>query len=130
LTQTFIKNQLTDSTIYFYACYKMLALMNKKGHPRVGPRISNPACLQGITSPNLLGGKSLQVLSKPKTTGGDPPFRGTPTRILKQSGKLKIFVSTENQDLLKLKRTLETSPVTRFSVGKKGIAWVERIRIL
>ena len=110
----------SNSHAVFYATYKMLKILSDRGIKRSSG--NKASSLPGIDAPSLTGGNSLQSISSPKASGGLPKFRGTPAEIRKQSGRLRISINTNRAT--ELISGIRQSPVTRFSVGKKGIAWV------
>lgn len=120
--------ELKPSQVYFYACYKTLNLLKQKGVDRskLASRLS-AASITGIDAPRMLGGKSFMVIASVPATGGESEFLSTPAKIQKACGTLILeFLAPTESEKYVYDRLLN-SPVTRFNVGKKGIAWMSDI---
>lgn len=62
-------------------------------------------------------------------TGGRKKAVGTPCMIQKQSGQLEITIDIDKDRASELKNMIDCAGVSSFYLGKKGLAYVSKIRV-
>ncbi len=119
--------ELKPSQVILYASFKTLRLLNERGLKRTDLGGNADHGLTGLNSPSLNAGDSLKALARSPSTGGSANFRSTPAEIEKGSGALVLEYASSAESEKYVYDRLLNSQVTRFNVGKKGIAWMSDI---
>jgi CRISPR-associated endoribonuclease Cas6 len=125
--EEYLEKNLTIIPIRFYAAalYLQLYRMKKEGID-TSSLLTNRGTIQGFSKRGFNGVRDF--LNSFSTSITRKTVR-TPAEITKASGQLEINIDVEKEKALELKTLIENAGVSSFYLGKKGLAYVSRIRI-
>lgn len=130
--QSYIENNGTvkPMRIYSAALYLQLERMERDGID-VGELKNANGKIQGFS---VKGFNGIRDFLSPFTTGGKAKNQGNPFKdrngqaLTKASGQIEITIDVDKEKGQKIAQLIENAGVSSFYLGKKGLAYVSKIR--